>query len=656
MKLLRFALILAAAALLSAQADTALQKAIRKETVEGDLKGAMEQYKKLAQDKDRAVAAKALLRLGDAYGKLGNADAQKQYQLVITKFADQTQAVAQARARMRAPSVTSKGPTLTQMCSWDCWNVISGDGRWALYNRTDGVAIRDYNAPGAPIRLLVEGPVCCMSFSPDNTRVAYGTRNPRQTFVINVDGSGKHMIAASAGPTAWSPDGTRLLTAQFERNLARLSWVRLSDGMVQPLPTSRRNLDVAKVSPDGKWIAFNASPDEKGDEEENLFLMAADGTGETRVSASPLYQEPVGWSADGSHLYFSRYGGPMNGMPSLWTLPVANGRILGPAVSLRQFSDGVELITVTPSGTLYYRQLVSGGNAYTASLDPISGKVTSIPAVVPIATMGGPGAWSPDSKHIAHFSNSNPRGINVYTPAEGKDVTVPLKAAPVNSICWPQGTNTILTNTNTPGTRGPNPTPQRFDAIRVDLTTGESQRIFPGAPSFRLWDCTDTIATNDDGDAVKVRNLQTGAETTLYQIKHPRANYGMSRLSPDGHAAAFLEMLDPDTVVLLAVPTAGGPARELTRAKAPVHLQEIDGHTWSHDSRYVYFLRRSNTNAPYELLRVPATGGPEESMGLQGMELRGPYISPDGTKIAFGDGPFQRPEIWAMENFLPADK
>jgi hypothetical protein len=40
-------------------AEVALRTAIEKETVKGDLKGAIDQYKKLAQDKDRAVAAKA---------------------------------------------------------------------------------------------------------------------------------------------------------------------------------------------------------------------------------------------------------------------------------------------------------------------------------------------------------------------------------------------------------------------------------------------------------------------------------------------------------------------------------------------------------------------------------------------------------------------
>ena len=61
MKLLSMMVLLGAAGLVFAQAEETLQRAIRKETIEGDLKAAIQSYKKLAQDKDRAVAAKALV-------------------------------------------------------------------------------------------------------------------------------------------------------------------------------------------------------------------------------------------------------------------------------------------------------------------------------------------------------------------------------------------------------------------------------------------------------------------------------------------------------------------------------------------------------------------------------------------------------------------
>ena len=53
------------------RADAQLQAAINKETVEGDLKSAVDLYKKVAQSGNRAVAAKALVQHGSVLRKAG---------------------------------------------------------------------------------------------------------------------------------------------------------------------------------------------------------------------------------------------------------------------------------------------------------------------------------------------------------------------------------------------------------------------------------------------------------------------------------------------------------------------------------------------------------------------------------------------------------
>ena len=83
----------------SRTADVQFKAAQHKEQVEGDLKGAIEQYKKLAENKDRAIAAKALIQMAECYQKLGDAESQKLYQRVVREFADQKDALALAQAR-----------------------------------------------------------------------------------------------------------------------------------------------------------------------------------------------------------------------------------------------------------------------------------------------------------------------------------------------------------------------------------------------------------------------------------------------------------------------------------------------------------------------------------------------------------------------------
>jgi len=342
---------------------------------------------------------------------------------------------------------------------------------------------------------------------------------------------------------------------------------------------------------------------------------------------------------------------------TLWAVRVANGAVQGPPVKIRQFDDQTIVLGLSPTGSLHYRVSANAGDLYTASMDPSTGKVTTVPAVLPTPNPGGPAAWSPDSRRIALMTGANPqKELHVFSLDDGKDQRVPTSVPFVNGLCWPSG-DSILTNTITvPGGVGPSGTQAtRIDAVRVDVATGDTRPAFPGAPSFRLWGCTDTTAASNDPIAVKVRNLRTGTETELYRLKRPAADHGMSKISPDGRLVAFLESLDADTSALTAIPSTGGPARELARAKAPAKLQAINGHAWSHDSRFVYFLKRADSKGPYDLYRVPATGGTEERMGLQAPELRALEIAPDGRTVFFAMGTFNRPEIWAMENFLPAD-
>ena len=83
--------------------------------IEGDLKGAIEQYKKIAQGEDRSVAARALIRLAECYQKLGDAQAKTVYERLVREFGDQKDAVAIARARLaRDTAAAAPAATTTQ--------------------------------------------------------------------------------------------------------------------------------------------------------------------------------------------------------------------------------------------------------------------------------------------------------------------------------------------------------------------------------------------------------------------------------------------------------------------------------------------------------------------------------------------------------------
>src|SRR5687768_8256502 len=87
--------VLGSAALMAqaARPEVQFKTAQHKEEVEGDLEGAIKLYREVAQARDRALAARALLRAADAYQKLGSGEASKIYERIVRDFADQPQAV-----------------------------------------------------------------------------------------------------------------------------------------------------------------------------------------------------------------------------------------------------------------------------------------------------------------------------------------------------------------------------------------------------------------------------------------------------------------------------------------------------------------------------------------------------------------------------------
>src|SRR5215469_143671 len=98
--------IVAAALLAEAQsrddAGRLLKAAHNTELVDRDLNGAIKQYSAIVSKykSDRAVVATALVRLAECYQKMGDAESRKIFEQIVRDYADQMDAVAEAKARL----------------------------------------------------------------------------------------------------------------------------------------------------------------------------------------------------------------------------------------------------------------------------------------------------------------------------------------------------------------------------------------------------------------------------------------------------------------------------------------------------------------------------------------------------------------------------
>jgi Tol biopolymer transport system component len=317
---------------------------------------------------------------------------------------------------------------------------------------------------------------------------------------------------------------------------------------------------------------------------------------------------------------------------------------------------------VTRSGVFYYVAYTSTSDIYTASMDPSSGKVTSAPIPVPTPRTGLNVAprWSPDSRQLLYFwgveDPTRNRELSIYSFDTRKEQPVARRVLfQGGGACWSgDGASILFSRAFNTDLTPP------YEPVKVDLSSGEPTALFQKGASFHVRTCSDKSIAYTNGpvaapDSVQVRSIADGAETTVYKFSR-RAGIVLPSVSHDSRNVAFFANADGPWPALLAVPADGGVARELVRAKYPAEFQRLWGLAWSPDDRFLYFLKREDAKAPYEMFRVPAAGGQMQSTGLKAADLRDIDIAPDGTRVAFSIGNMNKAELWALENFLPTAK
>ena len=80
------------------------QKALATERADGNLREAIQMYERVVKQfaSDRALVARALVRIAECQEKLGQRDAAKVYERIVREFSDQAESVGVARARLTA--------------------------------------------------------------------------------------------------------------------------------------------------------------------------------------------------------------------------------------------------------------------------------------------------------------------------------------------------------------------------------------------------------------------------------------------------------------------------------------------------------------------------------------------------------------------------
>ena len=187
---------------------------------------------------------------------------------------------------------------------------LSPDGRsLAVHSMDDQNDIWTYEfETGAMTRRTFEpGEDETPVWSPDSTSVAYTSAGPGARTLIRLGVAGRadaealwqdprHFHAAD-----WSPDGTTIvLDVQDQATDGDVYLLRLDgDRIATPLLQSVFNERSARVSPDGRWLAYASN--ESGRDE--VYVQAFPELGGKRQVSTEGGVQPV-WSRDGAELFF----------------------------------------------------------------------------------------------------------------------------------------------------------------------------------------------------------------------------------------------------------------------------------------------------------------------------------------------------------------
>jgi Tol biopolymer transport system component len=155
--------------------------------------------------------------------------------------------------------------------------------------------------------LMLAAAAASASFPGANGKIAFGTVNPTDVYVVNPDGTGLTNLTNSTAQEsypAWSPDGTKIAFVR-DCQLAVMN----GDGTGANVITNPNVPGWCRThpawSPTGTEIVFGAGYASGGSD---LHIIGADGTGERELVADSGDEDQPEWSPDGSRIvYWSQY-------------------------------------------------------------------------------------------------------------------------------------------------------------------------------------------------------------------------------------------------------------------------------------------------------------------------------------------------------------
>ncbi|MBI4907930.1 MAG: PD40 domain-containing protein [Acidobacteria bacterium] len=650
--------------------DVELKAAIHKEQVQGDLKGAIEAYRKIIarNSGNRAVVAQAMLRMAECHEKLGEGEARKIYEQIVKGYGDQASVAAQARARLGASA--TKGLQIRRVDPFKPGCLRPADGaRWegcivaGTLVLTEIATGKEFRMPGpAPRESFTPG-----RSSPDNSIYAYVARKDggASLFVVR-PGNGDPRDLGKAGEfLAWSPDSRHILATTAAQptptEQVKLVLIAVADGSRRVLGGQLKSGTTmeARFSPDGKYIVYG---DTAWFTAGNLRILTVD-SGADEVLVSGNNPKVVGWHKDGWLLCTAKPAGPRD----LFRMRMSAGKAAGPAETIYRDLD-VRMIWMSNEGSVFYMLSGNASDVFRATLNPAGTGFSDGPAVVSKQYADGTrfGTYSRDGNWIAY--DTAWRGVakivaqNLNT-GETRERVSPFSR--IQTMQWFSDGAALLVHGSTRENE-----PPAFH--RFDVATGELKTVFQGKavggdlatnPTFsadgryiyfKSW--TESAAGQKAEPYLARLEMASGqiSKALPSQLLGPPRHFAFS---PDRQQIVYGFHTDGGDAYAVA-PVNGGESRIVFRCSGEEWTRGYSAVSFTGDGKGVVLHKVvkhiATPEAPNgdedELWHVPLNGGSATKIhNTGGWTLT--VAGRNGTReIAWQAARVRPPEFWVMEN------
>jgi Tol biopolymer transport system component len=219
------------------------------------------------------------------------------------------------RATRTAPKSEQKWEQLTFFTDAAVYPELSPDGRMLTFIRGSSTFLGPGDVyvkmlpSGEPVQLTHDKLFkLSPAFSPDGTRIVYGTEDPWDTWEVPVLKGEPRLMLRNASSLTWIEGGKRLLFSEM-RNGVNMGVVTTDEGRGQSrdvyFPAGDRSMaHHSYLSPDGKWVLV-VQMDETG-EIVQCRAVPFDGSGKGQlVGPAGATCRTGAWSPDGNWIYLS---------------------------------------------------------------------------------------------------------------------------------------------------------------------------------------------------------------------------------------------------------------------------------------------------------------------------------------------------------------